>query len=130
MFPHADISLVKTAQQAVVAPNGVVNYSLTVLNAGPSTAFGTVLEDFPPNELCRLVYSPDGGLSWRPWSGYLRLGSLAPNTSVTLLLKGIVRRCARGRIVNVAEAFSSTADIAPENNRSEVTVEIEAPEYW
>jgi uncharacterized repeat protein (TIGR01451 family) len=123
-FPHADISLVKTAHPATVAPEGIIDYTLTVSNAGPAKAFGTVLEDFPPNELCRLIYSTDGGLNWRPWRGYLRLGSLEPKSSVTVLISGMVRRCARGSVVNLAEAFSSTADIHPENNRSEVTVEI------
>jgi uncharacterized repeat protein (TIGR01451 family) len=124
MFPHADISLVKAAHPAAVAPSGRIEYTLTVSNAGPAIAFGTVLEDFPPEELCRLSYSPDGGLSWRPWRGYLRLGSLAPNASVTVLLSGMVRHCAKGSVVNLAEAYSSTADIRPENNRSEVTVTI------
>ncbi len=121
-YPYADISLVKTAHPAAAAPCDVISYMLVIKNAGPSIAFGVVLEDFPPNELCHLTYSLDGGCSWKPWNGWMRLGSLDPGASVTVLLRGTVCRCAKCDIVNCAEAYSSTADINPENNRAKVTV--------
>ncbi len=122
MFPHADISLVKTADLSAAAPLRVITYELTVSNAGPSIAFGTMLEDYPPPELCRLTYSLDDGCSWKPWKGWLRLGSLDAGASVTVLLRGTVHRCAKNDIVNRAEAFSYTADLNPGNNRASAAV--------
>ncbi|MDR1687806.1 MAG: DUF11 domain-containing protein [Clostridiales bacterium] len=122
MFPHADIIVVITAQPTVAVHLGVITYTIIVLNAGPCIAFGTVAECFPPDELCNLIYSSDGGFRWRPWRGYLRLGSLDPGTSVTILLTGTIHCRAARNIVNCVEAYSSTADIFPENNRAKVTV--------
>ncbi len=122
MYPHADISLVKTAYPTVVRPLCGITYKLTVSNAGPSIAFGTMLEDDPPPELCGLVYSLDEGRSWKPWKGWLRLGSLDPGASVTVMLSGTVHPCAHNTIVNYAEAYSYTADIQPNNNRAKATV--------
>ncbi len=124
VFPYADISLTMTAQPETAAPCDVIIYTLTVRNEGPSTAFGVVLEDSIPFELNSVNYSLDGGRSWKPWNGWLRLGSLNPGESVTVLINATVQRCAKTEITNSAEAYSSTADINPENNRAEVSVEL------
>jgi hypothetical protein len=124
MFPHADILVVLTAQPVVAVHLGVITYTLTVLNAGPSVAFGTVIEIYPPKELCNLIFSSDGGFRWESWKGFLRIGSLNPGACATIFLKGTVHCRASREMVIFAEAYSSTADIYPDNNRAKVTVAI------
>ncbi|MDR1736963.1 MAG: DUF11 domain-containing protein [Oscillospiraceae bacterium] len=123
-FPHADISITITVHTVITAPLCVINYTLTVINAGPAIAFGTVLEDIPPRGLCNVSYSTDGGCRWRPWAGWLRLGSLDPGGCVTVLLRGTVCGGVGRDIVNCAQAYSSTVDLNQQNNQAFATVEL------
>ena len=83
-----------------------------------------MVSDVLPPELCNAAYSLDNGRTWHAWSGELNLGKLAAGGSICILVSGIVSRCAKGFIENMAVVSSQTPDPNPCNNTDSVTVSI------
>lgn len=124
---EADISVIKTASPTSVNPGGVLTYSLTVLNSGPSTAVNVRLTDMIPPQLTGTEFSTNGGVSFMPWLGSLVIGNMAAGESRIILIRGMVSPNATGNIVNTATVFSDTPDPNPDNNTSTVIVGILTP---
>ena len=120
----ADLSIIKTSAPNPVQPGGVLTYTLTIFNAGPSPAVNTVLTDHVPSVLTNVEYSLDGGLTWQPWTGTLNLGTPLAGSSITVLIRGTVSPSASGSIVNTATVLSDTPDPDPSNNTYTNTTEI------
>lgn len=120
----ADISVVKTASPSPVTPGSLLTYTLTISNAGPSTADNVLLTDAVPAALANVEYSINNGASYQPWPGSLPLGSLAPNNMRTVLLRGQVSPAAEGTIVNTAVVSSTTPDPDPTNNTDTNTTDV------
>ena len=112
----ADVSVEKTADPSPAAPGGVLTFSVTVANAGPSPAENTTLSDSAPPELSNAEFSADGGVSWQPWLGAYALGRLEAGSSRVILLRGNVSSGASGSIINTVIAASETPDPDPSNN--------------
>jgi len=119
----ADLTVVKTACPRAVFPCQTITYTIVVVNAGPDEAVNVLLTDMPPDEIRCVCYSLDDR-TWYPWTGSLPLGNLAVGSSITLLLKGIVHRCAAISITNTAIVSSETPDPKPNNNQFTVTTKI------
>lgn len=120
----ADLSIQKTAFQNPAARCQCLTYRLAVSNAGSQSAEQVVVSDVLPPELCNAAYSLDNGRTWHAWSGELNLGDLAAGGSICILVSGIVSRCAKGFIENMAVVSSQTPDPNPCNNTDSVTVSV------
>ncbi|MCL2336990.1 MAG: DUF11 domain-containing protein [Firmicutes bacterium] len=116
----ANLSVAKTACPHVASPCCRITYNIVVSNSGPDEAVNVTLMDFLPVEVCKTQYSLDGGQTWHKWCLWynsLSLGNLPANLSVTVLLRGVVHRCARVSLTNTATVSSETADPNLNNNQ-------------
>lgn len=120
----ADLSIQKTAHPNPAIRCQYLTYTLTVSNAGPATAEQVVVSDVLPDKLCNPIFSVDGGRTWYNWEGSLNIGDLTINSSVSILVAGIVSQCAKGCIKNTATVSSQTPDPNPSNNTSSATVNV------
>ncbi len=114
----ADVSVVKLGSPYPVLSGDSLTYTLTVSNAGPSTAVNVVVTDAVPASLSDVEFSLDNGVTFQPWAGAYALGDLAPGTVRTVLIRGVVLPTAIGSIVNTAAVSSDTPDPNPDNNTS------------
>ncbi|WNR44897.1 DUF7507 domain-containing protein [Paenibacillus roseipurpureus] len=120
LAPQADLSVVKRSSPNPVLPGQVLTYTVTVTNAGPSEAQNVSVLDSVSGELTQVVFSVDGGLTYQPWPGVYRIGTLGPRATVTIIIKGRVRLSAKGSIRNTAIVDSTTPDPDPSNNMSSI----------
>jgi uncharacterized repeat protein (TIGR01451 family) len=127
MGQYADLRLEKTAFPNYLSPCNCITYMLKVTNAGPSIAKDTVLADSLPRGLCNPAYSCDGGCTWTPWPGFLRLGDVPSGYRFTVLVKCRTRYYVMGDVTNYAKVYSTTADPYPENNQAQATVNVRRP---
>lgn len=121
----ADLSVVKTASPAVVSPEDLLTYTITVSNAGPSDVPSAVLTDAVPYLLSDAEYSDDNGTTWTAWPGSVTLYTLVMGSARSLLIRGTVSTAAAGTLSNTAAISSSTPDPDPDNNTSEVLTPVD-----
>ena len=120
----ADLSIRKTASPSPAIRCQRLTYTLTINNLGTDTAEQVVVTDNLSADLHNPEFSIDGGNTWETWEGRLNIGELAANSSVSILITGIVSRCAKGCIRNTARVSSSTFDPNMQNNTASVTVNV------
>ena len=117
VIPSADLSVVKSSSPNPAEPGGVLTYTLTVTNAGPSDAANVRILDTVPSELDNVEFSLDGGVLWQPWPGALTLGTLPAGAVSVILLRGTVSLLTGGStITNFAVVTSDTPDPDSSNN--------------
>ena len=100
---ESDLILTKTCPATVVAGE-LINYTLTVTNAGPSDAQTVDITDTLPLEV-----TPSGATVFN-------LASLAAGASTTVVVNGTVDAAAIGTITNQADVTSATTDTNLTNN--------------
>lgn len=111
--PSADVEVQKDGP-ATVLENGVVTYTVTVVNHGPGAAADVVLNDTLPAGFALDPASTAGTvaggvLSWQ-------VGGLAAGASASFTFSGTATAPAGTVLVNTASSTSSTPDTAPSNN--------------
>ncbi len=99
--PLADLAVVKTDGSPTYTAGAAISYTITVSNAGPSTATSLTLTDALPAAILSPVYTPSAG-SYDPVSGAWTGISLAAGGSLTLTVSGTVSSTATGDLVNTA----------------------------
>ena len=124
---EADLSAAKTCDPGPVAPGSVVNCSVTVTNAGPSTAVNvSVTDDLPPGVT---LVGPPGGGGFTCGTGdpfTCSLPSLAPGTA-TFAYSVLVGAVTPGSsLPNTATVSSSTPDPDRDNNTARATTTVVA----
>src|SRR5690606_36028214 len=110
----ADLSLTKTVDNATPQLGDEVTFTITVSNAGPSTATGISVSDVLPEGLTLISAVPSQGTIA---GGIWTVGTLADDAVATLTT--IVRVDAVGSIVNTAEVLTADQpdpDSTPGNN--------------
>lgn len=117
----ADLSVIKTGSADTIRQGQELTYTITVANAGPSSAENVVLTDEIPDTLTNVLFSTDGGATFNPWNQSLGLGTLENGETRTILIRGTVGMQAVGTITNVAEVTASTPDPNPDNNMASLT---------
>ena len=120
----ADISVVKRSNQIVVVPGDVLDYTIEVRNAGPSTAQNVTLTDNIPASILSPEYSIDNGVTFQPWNGSLSIGTLDAGEIRNIIIRGIVSQTAIGTIINTATVSSTTPDPNLNNNTSTSEIDI------
>ncbi len=115
---RADLSVVKLGSPQSAEPGGLVTYTLTVANAGPSVARAAVLSDIVPSELTDAAFSLDNGATFQPWPGTYTIGDLAPGAARLVLVRARIGTSVSGIVTNTATVDSATPDPDRSNNTS------------
>ena len=119
---EADLQVTKTATSSTVAPGGVMTYSVTVFNAGPSAAFGVKLSDpiQPPLELLPASLSDDSACTFTVASDELEcaIDTLAPGESFKVEFETMVPDdvSVPSTVGNTATVTAVTTDPVTANN--------------
>lgn len=117
----ADLSVRKTALPAPVEAGGLLTYTVTVSNAGPSAALDVELADLLPAAILNPEFAVQGGTVFTPWVSPYGIGTLAAGESFTLTIRGTVDPSTpSGTIANTAVVSSATPDPDPGNNSDTV----------
>ena len=121
----ADVSVTKTANPVQPAAGEDVTFTMTLANAGPSTARDLVLTDVLPPGLTLLGVDPAPGLSCSGTATVTcTLAQLAPSATSTLTVRMNVPSAfdLETGAVNTATVTSSTGDPVAGNNTATATV--------
>lgn len=97
-----DLDLIKVADNRVVSPNDIVNYTIRVSNSGPDVATNVAIQDILPDGL-EFVSSSDLTNSGGTLSA--TIPSIAVNQ--TIFLRYATRATGTGSIINIAEVISA-----------------------
>ena len=120
----ADISVIKTGSPNPVDQGEMLNFTMEILNEGPSKAENVILSDIVPPSIIGVEFSIDGGVTWNTWTGSYIIGTLLNGSSRTILIRGTVNSTATGTIINTATVTSTTPDPNPDNNTSTTNTEV------
>jgi uncharacterized repeat protein (TIGR01451 family) len=115
----ADLMLTKTASTQGVAEGDQFDYTLTVENAGPSTATGVVITDnLPPSQT---LVASSGCAEDPAGAPTCTVGTLTPGQSAVVTLT-VEAGSAVGEVINTASASSAASDSVPANNQGSAGV--------
>ena len=113
--PAADLELTKTDSPDPILPGNELTYTLSVHNAGPSTATGVALSDTLPAGVTFVSVTTTQGSCFRSGSSVLcSLGNLADEANVTVTIK--VTPQTPGTLTNSANVLAMTADTDTADN--------------
>jgi uncharacterized repeat protein (TIGR01451 family) len=113
----ANLSIVKTTNATQAATSSVINYTLTVSNAGPSPATNVVVTDVLPAGLQFVSATPSQGSCTGTTNVSCNLGTLANGASATVALSAMVT-ATTGAIANTASVSAASSDPSGGNNSS------------
>jgi uncharacterized repeat protein (TIGR01451 family) len=120
---QADLELTKTATPTTVLSGQTVRFTLTVLNAGPSTAQAVTVNDPLGAGYADVVATPSAGTCTTAVS--CSLGDLARGESATITIDATVTANAT-TLTNTATVSSLTPDPAPANNSDSASIIVPA----
>ncbi|WP_328997312.1 hypothetical protein OHA18_22925 [Kribbella sp. NBC_00709] len=122
----ADLSMVKTVQPTPLVAGGEAVYTLTVHNAGPSTAQAVSVADAVPAGLSVLeATSADGTCTVSGADVSCALGTVAAGGNAVVVIRVAVSAARTAAITNSGSATSTTPDPDPSNNDDSITTEVE-----
>lgn len=111
----ADLSLSKGVNNAQPLYGEIIVYTLTLRNAGPSSATGVVVNDKLPSGLVYLSSTPSQG-TYNDTTGDWTIGSVPTDTSVTLDIRAEVRSVTEIRnSAQVSRSDQPDPDSTPDN---------------
>ena len=122
--PAADLSLTKSDSPDPVLAGQLLTYSLSVANAGPSSATGvTVTDTLPAGVTFDSATPSQGTCSETSGTVTCALGTIADGEGATVEIN--VTPETAGEITNEASVSSDAADLVPDNNSAgaETTVD-------
>ena len=112
---RANLSIVKTVNNAAPAVGSNVIFTLTVTNNGPNNATGVVVNDFLPDGMSYV--SDDGAGAYDSNTGLWTVGAVNNGSSATLHVTGSVDLS--GEICNTAQITAGTPlDPSPADNQA------------
>ncbi|MDC1198913.1 DUF11 domain-containing protein, partial [bacterium] len=129
----ADLVFDKIASVATATPGVGFDYTLSVLNNGPSTAFNVVMSDVVPAGVSIVNVSANSPTSTScnggvPGNGALpttcNVGPLASGEGATMVISVLVDPSTTGTLVNNASASSDTEDPNTGNNTDVVVLPV------
>ena len=110
---QADLQITKIASPSTVLSGQTVQFTLTVFNAGPSTAQAVTVGDPLTADYTNVVVTPSAGTCTAAVT--CSLGDMARGQSVTITIAATVTANAT-TLTNTAAVASPTPDPAPDNN--------------
>jgi uncharacterized repeat protein (TIGR01451 family) len=118
---QADVQITKTATPGTVLSGQTVQFTLTVLNAGPSTAAGVTVDDPLGGDYRDVVATPSRGTCTT--AVRCSLGALARGESATITISATVL-ANNTTLSNTATVASPTPDPAPANNEASASIDV------
>ena len=120
---NADLEITKTASSPRVHQGDIINWTIVVINHGPSTASDVVVKDILPAGL-EIYGTPvyTSGTRFSPNTGIWTINTLEVGKSVQLIIPTRVTVLANN-ITNVANVTSSTPDPDLTNNEDNDTID-------
>ena len=120
---NADLEIIKTVSVPQVSKGDIINWTVVVINHGPSVASDVVVKDILPYGLEQYgVAIPDYPTRFNRNTGTWTIGTLEVERPVKLIIPTRVTIYGRN-ITNTANVTSTTPDPVPENNEDNETVE-------
>ncbi len=129
----ADLSVTKTATPTTVTPGGLVTYTVTVHNSGPSDARNAVLDDEADPDTMMLRTADPAPVCGDPDPGFTavqcQLGTVAAGATRVFTFTGLLAPdvTAGTPSVNHVTVSSDTSDADDANNTAAATVTAAAP---
>ncbi|HZX08670.1 DUF7507 domain-containing protein, partial [Kribbella sp.] len=121
----ADLSITKTVKPSPLVAGGEALYTLTVHNAGPSTAQRVSVTDAVPSGLSVLeATSADGTCTTANATVTCALGAVGAGGTAVVIIRVAVAASQTAAVTNGASVTSTTRDPDPSNNKTEVTTEV------
>lgn len=122
----ADLSMVKTVQPSPLTAGGEAVYTLTVHNAGPSTAQSvTVSDDVPAGLKVLEATTADGTCTVSGADVSCALGAVAAGGNAVVVIRVAVSAAQTAAITNAGSVTSTTTDPDPSNNDDSVTTDVQ-----
>ena len=120
-LPQVDLRITKVVNNASPPVGGLVQFTMSVQNLGPSGATGVVVTDLLPSGFSFVSATSPGGTSYDSRSGFWIVGSLANGATSTLIITATVNPS--GDFENTV-TISSTDQVDRDltNNSASVTV--------
>ena len=119
----ADLHIIKSASATTVSKGDEFNWTIIVINHGPSKAFNVYVDDLLPNGLEIAGHAtPSNNTRYDRTTGKWTIGTLGVEDYVTLIIPTRVTVSNVHNITNVAVVNSTTPDPDPTNNEDNDTV--------
>ena len=118
---RADLSLVKTVSDPKPEVGSVIEWTVTVTNSGPDTAWSTVVNESLPDGLTFVGASASNG-TYDFATGTWHVGDLPVGESAEITISTSVDSEVGATFVNSAVASSNTADLDKSNNTAEASI--------
>ena len=103
-----NVPKIKTCTSRIVCPDDILTCKLKVTNNSSHTKEEVVLLMPYPFGLSCMEFSRDGGTAFEHWFGSYTIGNMPANSSLELLLRGIVDIDITGHITFQARVFAQT----------------------
>lgn len=120
-----DLSITKTADVSRAGFGQPVNYTITVTNNGPATAFGTTVTDILPAGTTFQSATPSQGSCTGTTTVTCNLGTLAPAGTATIALT-ILMPHDPGTVTNTATVSAANAETDPDDNSGAAALAVTA----
>ncbi len=118
-----DLAITKTASIPAAAPGQTFDYTLVVVNNGPSTATGVTVADTLPSGFSLISATSTQGTCTGTAAVSCTIGTMLNGASVTITLHGTA---GNGSLSNTATVTSNETDTTPANNSSSVNLQFVA----
>jgi uncharacterized repeat protein (TIGR01451 family) len=117
----ADMRITKTASIPAAAAGQTFDYTLVVVNNGPSTATGVVVADTTPSGFSLISATSTQGSCTATTTVSCTIGTMLNGATVTITLHGTASGA--GSLVNTATVSANETDPVPANNTSTVNLQ-------
>lgn len=119
----ADLQIIKSVSKSFVSKDDVVNWTITVINHGPSIVFGVYVKDLIPEGLVIDGHAiPSDNTRYDRLNGIWTIGTLGVEEYVTLIIPTRVTVSDVHNITNVAVVNATTPDSNETNNVDNDTI--------
>jgi len=116
-----DLSVTKTVSNAAPTVGDVIEYVITVVNAGPSNATGVVVNEKLPDGV--VFISDDSSGAYNRNTGVWTVGSINANETRTLTIKVLTDKV--GQITNNVDVVSNEDNTNKSGSKTNVTIDVQ-----
>ena len=117
--PICDLSIKKDVNASHVYVNDTVEWTITVINAGPSTAFNVTVKDTLPEGAVIISYDDSSAGQFNNETRIWEIGELKVNEPVSLIL--VTRILNEGNNTNIVVVNTTTTESDKNNNKANNT---------